>query len=163
MWATLSGNTWMLNSFETIPLSLHSFFKLIFLLKDNCFTEFCFLSSLNMNQPCLCESRSVMSDSLRPHGLYILWNSPGQNTWVGSVSLLQGFLPTQGSNLGLSHCRRILYQLSHKESSRILERVAYPFSRGSSRPRNWTGVSCIAGREQYSFTNWAIREALKLS
>ena len=35
------------------------------------------------------ESRSVMSDSLRPHGLYSPWNSPGQNTGVGSLSLLQ--------------------------------------------------------------------------
>ena len=38
----------------------------------------------------------------------------------------------------------ILYQLSHQESPRILEWVAYPFSRGSSLPRNQTGVSCIA-------------------
>ena len=40
------------------------------------------------------------------------WNSPGQNTGVGSLSLLQGIFPTQGSNPGLPHCRRILYQLS---------------------------------------------------
>ena len=90
-----------------------------------------------------------------PHGLYNPWNSPGQNTWVGSCSLLQGIFPTQGSNPGLPHFRQILYQLSHKGSPRILEWVAYPFSRGSFRPRNWTGVSCIAGR---FFTNWAIRE-----
>ena len=43
-------------------------------------------------------------------------NSPGQNTGVGSLSLLQGIFPTQGSNSGLLHCRRILYQLSHKGS-----------------------------------------------
>ena len=60
--------------------------------------------------------------------------------------------PTQGSNTGLPHCRQLLYQLSHKGSPRILEWVAYPFSSGSSRPRNWTGVSCIAGR---FFTSWA--------
>ena len=48
--------------------------------------------------------------------LYSPWNSPGQNTEVGSLSLLQGFFPTQGLNLGLTRCRRILYQLSHKES-----------------------------------------------
>ena len=54
-----------------------------------------------------------------PHGLYRPWNSPGQNTWVGSHSLLQGIFPTQGSNPGLTHCRRILYQLSHKGSPRI--------------------------------------------
>ena len=53
-----------------------------------------------------------MSDSLRPHGLYSPWNSPGQNTGVGSLSLLQGIFPTQGSNPGLMHCRQILYQLS---------------------------------------------------
>ena len=44
------------------------------------------------------ESRSVVSDSLRPHGLYSPWNSPGQNTGVGSHSLIQGILPTQESN-----------------------------------------------------------------
>ena len=62
------------------------------------------------------ESRSVVSDSLQPHGLYNLWNSPDQNTGVGSLSLLQGIFPTQGWNPGLPHCRRILYQLSHKGS-----------------------------------------------
>ena len=83
------------------------------------------------------------------------WNSLGQNTRVGSLSILQGIFPTQGSNPGLPHCRQILYQLSHKGSPRILEWVAYPFSSGSSWPRNRTGVSYIAGR---FFTNWAIRE-----
>ena len=105
----------------------------------------------------LCESHSVMYDSLQPHQLYSPWNSPGQNTGVGSLSLLQGIFPTQGLNPGLPHCRQILYQLSHKESPRILEWVAYPFSSGSSQPRNWTGVSYIAGR---FFTNWAMRETL---
>ena len=61
-------------------------------------------------------SCSVMSDSLRPHGLYSPWNSPGQNTVVGSLSLLQGIFPTQGLNPGLLHCRQILYQLSHRGS-----------------------------------------------
>ena len=41
------------------------------------------------------------------------WNSPGQNTGVSSLCLLQGILPTQGSNPCLPHCRWILYQLSH--------------------------------------------------
>ena len=48
--------------------------------------------------------------------LLYLWNSPGQNTGVGSRSLLQWILPIQGSNLGLTHCRRILYHLSHQGS-----------------------------------------------
>ena len=105
---------------------------------------------------CESESRSVVSNSLGPHGLYSPWNSPGQNTGVGSLSLLQGIFPTQGSNPGLPHCRQIFfYQLSHKGSPRILEWVAYPFSNGSSWPMNRTGVSCIAGR---FFTNWGMRE-----
>ena len=62
---------------------------------------------------------------LRPHGLHSPWNSPGQNTGVGSLSLLQGIFPTQGSSQGLLHCRQILYQLSHKGTPRILEWVAY--------------------------------------
>ena len=65
-----------------------------------------------------------MSNSLQPHGLHSPWNSPSQNTGGGSCSLLQGILPTQGFNPGLLHCRRILYQLSHQGSPRILERVA---------------------------------------
>ena len=65
-------------------------------------------------------SRSVVSDSLRPHGLYSPGNSPGQNTGMGSLSLLQGIFPTQGSNPGLPHCRWILYQLSHKGSPNLL-------------------------------------------
>ena len=56
-----------------------------------------------------------------PHGLYSPWNSPGQNTGVDSLSLLQGIFPTQGSNPGLLHCRQIFYQLSHKGSPCGLE------------------------------------------
>jgi len=95
-----------------------------------------------------CVSRSVVSDSFRPRGLGFTrplcpWNFPGKNTGVGSCSLLQGIFPTQGSNPGqgifptqgsnpgLPHCTWILYQLSRKGNSRILEWVAYPFFRGS--------------------------------
>ena len=66
------------------------------------------------------ESLSVVSDSLRPLGLYSPQNSPGQTTRVGSLFLLQGIFPTQGSNPGLPHCRQILYQLSHKGSPRTV-------------------------------------------
>ena len=72
------------------------------------------------------------------------WYSLGQNTGVSSLSLLQEILPTQESNPCLPHCRWNLYQLSYQGSLRILEWVAYPFSRGSSQPRNQTRVSCIA-------------------
>ena len=84
------------------------------------------------------ESLSVMSDSFWPCGLYSPWNSPGQNTGVSSLSLLQGIFPTQGLNPGLPHCRWILYQLSHWGSPRILEWVTSCFSSRSSQPRNQT-------------------------
>ena len=72
------------------------------------------------------------------------WNSQGQNTDVGSLSLLQG-IPNQWSNPGLLHCRWILYQLNHKGSPRILKWVAYPFSYGFPRIR--TGSPALqAGR-----------------
>ena len=98
------------------------------------------------------ESYSVVSDSFVTPWTIQPWNSPGKNTGVGSLSLLRELWR---SNPGLLHCRQILYQLSHKISPSILEWVAYPFSSGTSWPRNWTRVSCITGR---FFTNWAIRE-----
>ena len=61
------------------------------------------------------ESRSVVTNSLQPCGLYSPWNSSGQNTGVGNLSLLQGIFPNQGSNPGLLHWGWIRYQLSHKE------------------------------------------------
>ena len=54
------------------------------------------------------ESHLVMSDSLQRCGLYSQWNSPGQNTGVGTLSLHQGIFPTQELNPGLPHCRRTL-------------------------------------------------------
>ena len=70
---------------------------------------------------CESESCSLLSDFLRPPGESSPWDSPGENTGVGSCSLLQGIFPTQGSNLGLVHCRQIVYQLSYWGSPRILE------------------------------------------
>ena len=69
----------------------------------------------------MCKSCSVVSDSLQPHGLQPArflcpWNSPGKSTGVGSHSFLQGIFLTQGSNLGLPHCRQILFHLSHQGS-----------------------------------------------
>ena len=82
-----------------------------------------------------------------PPGSSVPRDSPGKDTGVGCHALLQGIFPTQGSNPGPRHCRKILYCLSHQGSPRILEWVAYPFSRRSSRPRNHTRVTCIAGRQ----------------
>ena len=62
-----------------------------------------------------------MSDSLRPYGLYPTrllhpWDSPGKSTGVSCHCLLQETFPTQRSNLGLPHCRQMLYPLSHQRS-----------------------------------------------
>ena len=81
-----------------------------------------------------------------PPGSSVHGNSPGKNTAVGCHALLKGFVPTQGSNPGLQHCRWILHHLCNQGSPRILEWIAYPFSRGSSQRRNQIGVSRITGR-----------------
>ena len=91
-----------------------------------------------------------------PPGSSVHRDSPGMNTGVGCHSLLQEIFPTQGSNPGFPQCRQSLYPLSHQGSPWTLNWVAYPFSRGSTQPRNWTGVSCTASR---FFTSWATREA----
>ena len=91
-----------------------------------------------------------------PPGSSVHGDSPGKNTdWSVFPCPPQGIFPTQWLNPGLSHCPQILYQLSNQGSPRILEWVAYPFSRGYSQPRNQTGVSCIASG---FFTIWATRE-----
>ena len=105
-----------------------------------------------------------MSDSVRPHRwqptrLPRPWDSPGKNTGVGCHFLLQCMkVKSESEVLEWGAIAFSVYQLSHKQSPRILEWVAYPFSSRSSQPRNWTGLSCIASR---FFMNWAIREALK--
>ena len=91
------------------------------------------------------ESCSVVSNSLRPHGLYSPRNSPGQNTGVGSLSLLQGIFPTQGSNPGLPHCKWILYQLSYEG---ILVR-------GGMYTVHYTRV-CCSGKGQTGGSAWVV-------
>ena len=103
---------------------------------------------LLLNVLCLVtQSYLTLCDTMdcSPPGSSVHGNSPSKNTAVGCQALYQGIFPTQGPNPGLLHCRRILYQLSHQGSPRILERIAYPVSRVSSRPRNRIAVSCIAG------------------
>ena len=81
------------------------------------FSTFCYgMIIFHLSPLIVYESHTVVSSSLQPYGPYSPWNSPGQNTGVGSLSLLQGIFPTQVSNRGLPHCRRILYQLSHQEA-----------------------------------------------
>ena len=103
---------------------------------------------------CLCVTQLCLT--LCDSKDYSHWNSPGQNTGVGNLSLLQRIFPTQESTAGLLHCRRILYHLSHKGSPSLLDWVAHPFFRVSSQHRNRTRFSHTAGR---FFTNWSMREA----
>ena len=101
------------------------------------------------------ESHSALSNSLRRHGLYTAWNSLGQNTEVGSLSLLQGIFPTPGVE-PRSFCivNGFFTSWAAREAKNtgvgnlfFLQRI---FPTG-----NRTGVSCFASR---FFTNWATRE-----
>ena len=97
---------------------------------------------------CAVLGHSAVSDSLRPvdcsppdssvHG-----DGPGKNTGVGCHALLHGIFPDQGSNLGLLHCRWILYQLSpqgnpstYSPCQQILGPVRVSF-KGKTQGRNW--------------------------
>ena len=134
--------------------------------------------------PTLCDPMDLSPPGSSVHGILqarIL-------TGVGCCFLLQGIFPTQGSYPHVLHllhwqagslppgppgdglvaksCLTLVISwtvacqtpLARILQVRILGWVAIPFSRGSSRPRNWTLVSCIAGRW---FSNWAMREARK--
>ena len=68
------------------------------------------LSSLNSSELKVIQSCSTLCDPMTKQSMEF----SGQKTGVGSLSLLQGIVPTQGSNPGLPHCRQILYQLSHQ-------------------------------------------------
>ena len=105
-----------------------------------------------VTQSCpICDPKDCSLPGSSVHG-----DSPGKNIGVGCHALLQGIFVTQGLNPRLLHCRGSLHYLSHQGSPRILDWVAYPFSRGHFRPRNQTRVSCIAG---WCFTSWATRES----
>ena len=103
------------------------------------------------------ESHSVMSDFLWPHGLYSPWNSSGQNTGLGSLSLLRGIFPTEGSNSGLPHCRQILYQLSHQGSSQmdlvsfILNKYSVSLFKNLSFPKSFELLSLSCTKFTYIF------------
>ena len=94
------------------------------------------------------------------------WNSPGQNTGVGSCFHLQGVFLTQGSKPGLPHCRRILYQLSHqgkntyKRRSRLgyipilfLKKVKYYQASEITFPYQRLGIWALSGKGKYCFMN----------
>ena len=94
-----------------------------------------------------------MSGSLQPHGLYSPWNSPGQNTGAGSLSLLQGILPTQGANPGFPYCRQILYQLrATREAQYYIQKCKKVlenswFSRASQRPGRIKPFGVISSKD----------------
>ena len=96
--------------------------------------------------PVLCDPMDCNPPDSSVHG-----DSPGKNTGVGCHTLLQG--SSQPRNWTQSPALQV--DSSHQGSPRILEWVAYPFSRGYSSPRNQTRVPCIAGG---FFTSWATRE-----
>ena len=109
------------------------------------------LCLLAQSCPILCDPMDCNLPSSSVHG-----DSPGKNTGVGCHALLQGIFPTQGLNPCAPHCRWILYHLRNQGSPRILEWVAYPFSRVSSWSRNGIRFPCIAFG---FFTSWATRES----
>ena len=84
-----------------------------------------------------------MSDSLQPCGLYSPWYSPDQNTGVGNLSLLQGIFPTQRWDPSLPYCKQILYQLSHKGITRILDCQPIPSLADLPNPGIKTGSPAL--------------------
>ena len=138
----------------------HHLYSIIFCLKKK--NQFCWRSwhtCTSQLQSCFCtmlvtQSRPTLYDPMdcSPPGSSVHGDSPGKNTGTGCHALLQEVFWIQGSNPGLQRCKQIFYCLSYQGSPGILEWVAYPFSRGSSRPRDQTRVSCIAGG---FFTSWA--------
>ena len=103
------------------------------------------------------DSHSVMSYSLQPHGRLSPWNSPDQNTGAGSLSVLQGNLPNPGiePRSPTLQVDPLPAELPGKPENTGVGSL--PFLQRSSRLRNQTGVSCIAGG---FFTHWALKEAL---
>ena len=103
-------------------------------------------------------SRLVMSDSLEPHGLQPArlicpWGVSRQEYWSGLPCPPPGIFLIQGSNPGFLHCRWILfYQLSHQGSPRILQWVAYPFSRELPDP----GIKLRSPALHQGINNFAI-------
>ena len=91
----------------------------------------------------LCVSHSVVSYSLRPHGLgparLCLWNSPGKNTGVGSYFFFQGIFLTQGLNQGLPHCRKILYRLNHQGIWHIYDALVHTLKVEKEAETGWIG------------------------
>ena len=96
------------------------------------------------------ESHSVMTDSWQPHCLYSPWNSPGQNTELSSLSLLQGIFPTQGLKPGVLYCRQIPYQLNHNDRNKVHNKYTFLESFQNHRPPN--SLNLIHGKTVFHET-----------
>ena len=105
---------------------------------------------------CESESHSVTLDSLQPYRLCSPWNSLGQKSGMGSLSLLQGIFPIQSWTWAQPALQ--VDSSAEPQGKPRNTGVAYSFSSRSAQPRNRTRVSCIAGG---FITNWAIRERQK--
>ena len=92
---------------------------------------------VTQSSPTLCDPIDCSPPDSFVHGDF-----PGQNTGVGCHALLQDIFTIQGLNSGLPNCRWILYHLSRQGSTRVLEWVTYPFSRGTSQKSNWGLLHC---------------------
>ena len=80
-------------------------------------------------------------------------DSPGKNTGVGCHFLFQGIFPTQVSNLGLLHCRRTLYPLSHQGSHLVAKELEFQLQHQS--------FQCIFRTDFLSFVLPAVQGTLK--
>ena len=74
------------------------------------------------------------------------WDCLGKSSGVGCHFLLQGFFLTQGSNLGLLHCRQTLYRLSHQGSVQLLSHVQFfatPWTAACQASLSFTISQCL--------------------
>ena len=106
------------------------------------------LTLSHVNLVCAVLSCSVPSDSLQPHGLWPArlpypWGFSREEYWSALPLLLPGIFLTQGLNPHVLHCGQILYHLSHQQRPRYWSGLLYPFSKGSSQPRNPLGFPVL--------------------
>ena len=107
---------------------------------------------------------SIVFNSLWSHGLQparLLWpcNSPGKNTGVVCHSFPQGIFQTQGSNMGLLHCRQILYHLSHQGSPHNTLLNLLILSMGHSGNEEWLIKGWLDLFPSFPFTNFVNKMA----
>ena len=117
------------------------------------------VKSLEWVSEWLSESRSVVSDSLWPHGLHSPWNSPGQNTRTGSLSLLQGIFPTQNQTQISRIEGRFFTSWAIREAQEYWSGSPIPSPVDLPDPGIEPGSPAL---QTDFFTNWAIREALNM-